>query len=99
MTKDQILIPIQKEELPGIVFSKTDVLIEDSDRKKRKHDLYEAMLLGNRYKRKVKIHFDTYNHRHLEIETTVWQATDQNVVFKGGVTIPIHSIKEVLFHN
>lgn len=89
-------IQIQKEEIPQIHFLKDDVLSSLELRQKRAKDLYKAMYLGNTIHLKVKITFDTEEGMR-NVETTVWYASDQYVVLKGSVTIPVKCIREIEF--
>jgi len=97
MTTEVLVMPIEKEELPGLVFQKKEVLDSRQQQQKRKNDLYKAMVLGNNNKTKVKIIFETYNGHLMQVETTIWMASDTNVILKGGVTIPVNAIREVRF--
>lgn len=86
---------IAKEQVPGMIsLSPEDVLHTDADRKHRNRMLYLAMILGNGYKSKVKIMFESIDGPRL-VETTVWATTERNVMLKGGITIPVSSIYQV----
>lgn len=86
---------IAKEQIPGVVsLNPTDVLSNEPDKKHRNRMLYLAMILGNGYKSKVKITFESIDGPR-KVETTVWATTEKNVMLKGGVTLPVHSIYSV----
>ena len=86
---------VQKEKIIGLEFVEREVLNSDTDTKKRKADLYRAMVLGNLYHVKTKIIFEASDGIH-KVETTVWATTDSFVSLKGGITIPIKCIHEVI---
>lgn len=86
---------VLKEQIPGLIsLNANDVLLTENDKKHRNRMLYLAMILGNGYKSKVKITFDTIDGPR-RVETTVWATTERNVMLKGGVTIPVQSIYAV----
>lgn len=94
---DAMIIPtelIQKENINLYKFVHDDVLAMDDEKKIRRAQLEKAMLLGNGYKGKVKITFETVEGRKV-VETTVWQTGNENVVLKGGVNIPIRCILDI----
>lgn len=84
-----------KEDLGSVNFIETDVLSSTEERKDRYSKLQRAMILGNGYKGKVRIIFETTTGSKA-VETTIWQATEDNVMLKGGIRIPIRSIREVM---
>lgn len=85
---------VNKEDVPKYHFVTYDVLENETERKQRRDELDKAMLLGNTEHVKIKIFFMTMEGLK-EVETTVWAATDQNVVLKGGVSVPIHAISKL----
>lgn len=87
---------IVKEEIPEYAFTKTEVLNTDFDKDRRKEDLFRAMVLGNTYRKKVKITFETKSGTKV-VETTVWAATEQNIILKGGIYVPICCISNIDF--
>lgn len=87
---------IPKEEISKLHFNRSEVLKNDEAIRKRKADLYRAMILGNAYHAKVKIEFAAKEGRS-SVETTVWHATDADVALKGGAIIPVCCITNVTF--
>lgn len=85
---------IPKEEINRYKFVMNDVLQTDEERKIRQSQLEKAMILGNGYKGKIKIIFETQEGIKA-VETTVWQTGQDNIMLKGGVNIPIRCIREV----
>lgn len=85
---------INKEDVPKYHFVSYDVLDHEEDRRSRTEALQKAMILGNSDHVKIKIFFMTHEGLK-EVETTVWAATDQSVVLKGAVSVPIHAITRI----
>lgn len=85
---------IEKEQVSNYSFPADDVLTDKDQIKIRMASLEKAALLGNGYKGKVKIIFQT-TEGIKAVETTVWQASDDNILLKGSVRIPIHTVIEV----
>ncbi|GMU19880.1 MAG: hypothetical protein AMXMBFR12_10700 [Candidatus Babeliales bacterium] len=86
---------IAKEDLSDYHFVQHDVLSNEIDRARRKILLDGAMALGNDYKQKVRIVFET-TEGTCAVETTVWAVTNDHVELKAGKDIPIHVIQEVV---
>ncbi len=82
---------IEKEKIKTLKFPNTDVLQDNHDIHQRKSDLNRAQSLGNLEHSKIKIYFED-DHSKKMVETTVWAVTDQSVVLKQGVGIPINRI-------
>ncbi len=61
-----------------------------------KQELSYAVRLGNEFKGKTTITFETTEGSRT-VQTTVWSLTDHCIVLKGGITIPLNSIIEVHF--
>lgn len=87
---------IAKEDISSLHFVSYEVLDDEAHKHTRRSDLERAMILGNGDHGKVKIVFISQAGPH-EVETTVWATTDENITLKGGVTIPIHCIRQVSF--
>lgn len=90
-------LKIDKEIIPFLNFSNKDVLTNDYERKMRIIDIANAMLLGNNHKRKVKIFFHDTDGEKL-VETTIWMATEDNVVLKSSTMLPVKSIYKIDFY-
>lgn len=84
---------VEKERLQEIQFFNVE-----PHSKKEKNQLHKSlhlgMLLGNIYRNKVKIYFESAEGQKM-VETTIWAVTDKNVVLKGGVIIPITALHKV----
>jgi hypothetical protein len=61
-----------------------------------KQELSYAVRLGNEFKGKTTVTFETTEGSRT-VQTTVWSLTDNYIVLKGGITIPLNSITEVHF--
>lgn len=97
MVKMQVGRPackVEKEQLDEIEFVEEEVLGSAGERRRRAFLLEQAMILGNGFKKKVRIYFMSKNGPCM-LETTVWGVTERNVLFKGGRTLPISSIYRV----
>ncbi len=83
--------PIEKENIQSLIFPKTDVLIDKDAIYQRNNDLTRAQSLGNLEHSKIKIFFEDNQSKKM-VETTVWAVTDNSVVLKQGIGIPINRI-------
>ena len=94
---DMITQMIAKETVPQIKFTREDVLSTELEKTQRKLQLEKALKLGNSYKLHVSIYFHGTNGESLKTIATVWAVTEQYLVLKGNVLIPIHSIRDIDF--
>lgn len=91
---DSIFLEIDKEMIPLLSFPKEDVLPIDK-RSKRLIHLERAMKAGNNDHVKFDILFeDTTGHK--KVCTTIWGVTNDKILLKQNMTIPIRSIWSVL---
>lgn len=81
---------IQKEEVVNYHFLPADLKKTEVTKEK----LERALRLGNEYKSKTFITFQT-DQGPKRIETTVWTLTDEFIQIKGGVTIPLKSLLDI----
>lgn len=82
---------IEKEAITTLHFPETDVLQEKHAILQRSSDLDRALSLGNLEHGKTKIYFEDNQSKKM-VETTIWGVTDQRVILKQGVVIPINRI-------
>lgn len=82
---------IEKENISGLKFPNTDVLIDKEKINDRTADLNRALSLGNLDQHKIKIYFEDSISLKM-VETTVWGVTDKRVILKQGVVIPINRV-------
>jgi hypothetical protein len=85
---------IEKEQVATLKFPKTEVLNSKDEIKLRAVALQQAIRLGNTSKGKVKITFEDDNSIK-RIETTIWAVTEENILLKAGVFIPIRRIHTI----
>ena len=86
---------IEKEVIQKLHFPKTDVLEDSVEIQQRNSELQRALALGNLEHSKIKIFFED-NESKKVVETTVWGVTDNSVILKQGVGIPINRIYKSL---
>ena len=82
---------IEKEDIRQLHFPATDVLDERADMVQRQVELSRALSLGNLEHGKIRIYFEDATSKKM-VETTVWALTDNSVVLKQGIGIPINRI-------
>lgn len=85
---------IRKEEIVTLNFPNEEVLKSKDDINQRKMLLEKGVILGNVFKGKSKLIFED-NYMFLQIETHLWGVTDDRVILKHGIVIPINRIHEV----
>jgi hypothetical protein len=86
---------IEKELLETIHFPHEEVLSDAVLIQFRKYEAQRAMKLGNTYKDKVKIVFEDTEGLKM-VETTVWGMTDNDLIFKRGMMMPLHRVHEII---
>ncbi|TAH42611.1 MAG: hypothetical protein EYC69_05080 [Bacteroidetes bacterium] len=89
-------IAVQKEDIPGLKFRNISAEKDANFHSNLRSDLHRALLLGNASHQKVKIIFETSEGR-MVTDTTVWNLTENYIILKGNVDIPIHSILGIDF--
>ena len=82
---------VEKEEVASFHFPEEEVLVNESDRKFRKSELERAISFGNIEHLKVKIYFADDQSEKL-VNTTIWAITDNAILLKKNVVIPIRRI-------
>ncbi|HAW52090.1 MAG TPA: hypothetical protein DCX54_07165 [Flavobacteriales bacterium] len=87
---------IEKENITGLRFPEEDVLSSSAERENRIKDLKNARELGDLAQYKVKILF-VDDSGPKKVETTVWNTTQEEVVLKYGIAIPIRRVSKVMF--
>lgn len=77
--------------------SRFHIVSAEVDKKEHwKQELGYAVRLGNAFKGKTSITFTTTDGLKT-VQTTVWSLTEDYILLKGGVTIPLNSIVDVHF--
>ena len=64
---------------------------KDEDIARRRQELDRALSLGNLEHSKIKIYFEDDASKKM-VETTIWGVTEERVILKQGVVIPIQRI-------
>jgi hypothetical protein len=83
---------IAKEDIP--LYRIVPAFVDKTEDWKR--ELQYAVRLGNEYKGKTHITFET-TQGPKEVATTVWSLTEGYLQLKGGMLIPLNSIIEIHF--
>jgi hypothetical protein len=86
---------IDKELIASLNFPKSDVLEDKEDILGRRNDLDRALSLGNLEHVKIKIYFEDDVSKRL-VETTIWGVTEERVILKQGVVIPVKRIHKIV---
>lgn len=86
---------IETNEILKLHFIPQDVFENFNQKEERKQKLEKGVILGNIEKQKCKIIFHAKEGNNY-IETTIWAVTDKYLCLKGGITLSIASILEVI---
>ncbi|MBE9576957.1 hypothetical protein [Flavobacterium proteolyticum] len=86
---------IDKEIITSLNFPKEDVLEDKEDIAERRNDLDRALSLGNLEHVKIKIYFEDDMSKKM-VETTIWGVTEERVILKQGVVIPVKRIHKIV---
>lgn len=90
-----VLELIDKEIITSLNFPKEDVLEDKEDIAERRNDLDRALSLGNLEHVKIKIYFEDDMSKKM-VETTIWGVTEERVILKQGVVIPVKRIHKIV---
>ena len=82
---------VEKEMVAVMHFPSEEILSDENARAARNESLTRANSLGNLEHYKVKIYFADDAGDKL-VHTTIWGVTDQAILLKQNVTLPIHRI-------
>ena len=85
------VLRVDKSRLAEISFGKYD-FHEQGLSARLRYKLERAVLLGNLYKCHSTIQFYDEQGRYMETEATVWAVTENYIMIKGGIAIPVYSI-------
>ena len=83
---------IEKEALPTLRFASADVLVTSPERQRRRFDADRATTLGNAYRGKVDIYFQTADGATHRVATTVWAADAEHLTLKAGMALPLRAV-------
>ncbi len=88
-------ILIEKEIIGELKFPAGDVLNAEDLKRERSRKIHRGTSLGNLEKHKVTIVFaDTIGIR--KVSTTIWAHTEKKIILKGGNSIPVRCIWDVV---
>lgn len=87
---------VDKELIEALSFPESDVLDDDQAAiTRRMEDLNRALTLGNLEHLKIKIYFEDNVSKKM-VETTIWGVTDERIILKQGVVIPVRRIYKTI---
>ena len=86
---------IESVEIEKLHFHSEDVLQTNGSREERNRKLSNAAILGNIEKEKCKIVFQTVEGDRY-VEAIISAVTDKYICLRGGITLMIGSILEVM---
>lgn len=89
---------INKEEIVNYRFAHEEVLAKPEEIKLRKSELDRAIRIGNAHHGKIGLVFKAGDGTLKKVETTVWDSSDKYIILKGGISIPVHCITEVIIY-
>jgi hypothetical protein len=89
---------ISKEDIPKYEMIKGDALVNPADIARRREDVERAMKLGNNEHQKVKIIFET-TEGTMAVETTVWEVTQNYLILKSNMAVPIRCVHRIDFFD
>lgn len=89
---------ITKEQIPFELMSKEEVLENPDAQKHRKNQLQKAANHNRLFYSKAKIVFQTMEGNK-EVFANIWEVTDNHVMLKGGINIPVRCIHEVIVES
>ena len=93
--EDLLKTNIDKSVIANLKFSAEDVLSTNEDRSIRNWKLNRALHVGNNYKTHVNLIFKDIQDNIYSTELTVWAVTENQVVLKGTMMVPITSVIDV----
>ncbi|WP_240470435.1 hypothetical protein [Flavobacterium suncheonense] len=95
-TMESMYETIDKELISSLSFPENDVLDDDKEAiLQRQNDLNRALALGNLEHLKIKIYFEDDKSKKV-VDTTIWGLTDERIILKQGVVIPIKRIYKTI---
>lgn len=92
--RQNIVEIVDKESVRLLNFPREEVLKTSDSAKERRSLLERATILSNLYHNKVKITFEDSDGLKM-VDTTIWATTDNAIMLKGGIVMPIHRILSI----
>jgi len=87
---------VNKEDISGLKFVSVDYPQNSNFPQDRRAELERALKLGNAEHQKVKIIFETDAGTRFT-DTTIWNLTENYVILKGNIDIPVRSVHRIEF--
>ena len=87
---------IEKEDISNFKFPQEEVLKDEFSVKARTKNILRGLKLGNKFKNKVHIYFED-NISLKKVETTIWGVTENYLILKSNMLIPIKRVHSVNF--
>jgi len=88
---DSGFVLVEKEDIAGFHFPLEEVSKSDKETGLLENELNRAISLGNLEHFKVKIYFEDDRKKKV-VHTTIWAVTDNSIVLKQNIVIPIRRI-------
>lgn len=85
---------IEKETITEFSFPKQEVLLDAELLALRAKNIEKGMSIGNLQKTKVEIFFED-SEGLKKVQTTIWGVTENYLILKGNLLIPIQRIHQV----
>lgn len=85
---------VEKEKVSSFHFPDREVLKSENEILLRKSEIGRAIALGNLEHQKVKIYFED-DKKKRKVDTTIWAVTEEAIVLKQNVIIPIRRIHKL----
>ena len=89
---------VDKSQLASISFGKNERADQETYNELR-HDLDRALSLGNLHKSHAMIQFRNKQGDIMETRATIWAVSDEYIMIKGGICVPIESIVGIEIWN
>jgi hypothetical protein len=89
---------IAKDQIPDQLLGKSEVLANPDEQKKRRDQLLKAVQHNRLFYTKARIVFDTAEETK-EVSANIWEVTDNHVMLKGGINLPVYCIREVVLES
>lgn len=86
---------VTKEQIPELHCTHEEVLDHEKAIAERRETIRKAANLARNFSLKARIFFETEEGTK-EVRTAIWAATENHIVLKGGATLPICCIKDVI---
>lgn len=86
---------VTKEDIPALHFVHENILTNENDLKRVKQTLEHAADMSHSFYTKTRVVFETEEGTK-EVLTTIWAATDHHILLKGGISIPMSCVVDVI---